>query len=108
MIVSVPCVPVKVMGVVGVAAISCVALMVVPAMVSELTPYTGEASWNVPLSTSPVSAALVPMKVPAGPKLDSRTLPSEPVTAPSLRPVTAGTPTMVTVSVVVAWSPSLS
>ena len=72
-------------------------------MVRDATPNAGDAKANVPLSVSPAPTALVPEL-----RSDSKTLPSVPVTAPSFSATIAGTPTMVTLSVVVALSPSPS
>ena len=90
-------------GAAGVSVNSVASKMVLPAMFNDLIPNDGEMSWKLPFNTSPNPAALVPLA-----KSDSSTLPSVPTTAPSFRPKTAGTPTMVTVNVVVALSLSLS
>ena len=91
-----------VMGVVPEAVRLAIDITVVPTVISA-TGKEGETNWKVPLSVSPVPTAFVPAL-----KSDSNTLPSVPATAPSPKPTTAGTPTIVMVKVVVALSPSLS
>ena len=78
-------------------AFNWASVRVVDSMVKVASGKAPATSWNEPLSTSPLPAA----RVPVG-KLDSSTPPSVPATVPSFRPTMAGTPTMVTVSVVVA------
>ena len=90
-----------------------IGITVVPTVISVST-NAGDTNWKLPVKVSPIPSASVP--TPAAvvpnelivPKLDSKTLPSEPATAPSPKPTTVGTPTIVIVSVVVALSPSLS
>ena len=84
-------------------AFNCANVIEVPATEMLPTPLTGDTIWKLPFNISPLPAAFVPDD-----KSDSNTLPSVFATRPSFKPITAGTPTMLIVNVVVLVSPSPS